>query len=508
MFDKNKTIGSSARVKQAKFLTKYVLLCPVWTFFWYLDEIFYSGYKKLTVRPVFIIGQPRSGTTLLHRTLAVDKNNFVAIRHIEWRFPYIFVQKFLSRSRYAKKIINKNYWPDSSAGRIAAEMHTDMLSDCEEDGIFFEECFLHHFFVFLRFPYPHLLQYLDEFPLLPEAVQLQTLETHRKVIQKIMFLHGCDKKYYLSKEVTSHNRVQKILKLYPDAKFIVNVRNSSGFMNSLLSLARFSTMSKTGIDPLDIPMWESVFVDRMKKDSHLLSYLCDYKIKKSNQVRIMFNRLTEDIFHSIEDIYKQLGFDLCHSYRNHLQLLNKHQEVRKRGYNYEENNYQGFDEFDEFVKKTELEFSHSLFEIKKHSFHAEKEFLEEINTFIENNIKKRCFQRVNTSLQIEFKCNTSHNGEIAFKAVIENLSEGGVFINQINALNKMTKESINVLETASKELCEIHFSLNGSLWLIETKGEWVWVERVKDELHAGIRFKNMKHKYIEKIKEYLQKQNN
>ncbi len=366
LFDKNKIIGFSARLKQANFLIKYVLLCPVGTFLWYLDEIFYSGYKKLTIRPVFIIGQPRSGTTFLHRTLASDKKNFVAIKHIEWRFPFICVQKIISRSSWAKKIIQRDYWSNSSAGQIASKMHPNKLSNWEEDGIFFEECFLHHFFIFLRFPYIHLLQYLDNFPLLPEAVQMHMLETHRKVIQKILFLSGGgDKKYYLSKEVTSHNKIQKILTLYPDARFIVCVRHSADFMNSLLSLVRFSTMSKTGIDPLDIPMWESVFIERMKKDSCMLYYLSDYKIKKSNQVRIMFNRFTEDIVHSIEYIYEQLDFELCDSYLDHIQLLNKYQKVRDRGYDYIKNTYQGFDDFDEFVNRIESEFNHSLLEIEK-----------------------------------------------------------------------------------------------------------------------------------------------
>lgn len=366
LFDKNKAIGSSARVKQARFLIKHVLLCPVWTFLWYLDEIFYSGYKKLEIHPVFIIGQPRSGTTFLHRTLAVDENNFVAIKHIEWRFPYIFVQRILSRSRWAKKIIHKNYWSDSSAGRVAAEMHPDTLSDWEEDGIFFEECFLHHFFTFLRFPNPHLLQYLDEFPLLPEAVQMKMLETHRKVIQKVMYLRNGAGKLYISKEVTGHNKIQKILQLYPDAKFIVSVRYSSDFMNSLISLVRYSTMSKIGIDPLDVPMWKSVFVDRMKKDSDMLCDLCSSKIKKSNQVRISFDLFTEDIVNTVAYIYKQLGYELCHSYKNHLQLVHKRQKVRDRGY--EKDTYQGldtFDTFDKFVKKIDLEFSHALLETIK-----------------------------------------------------------------------------------------------------------------------------------------------
>lgn len=360
LFDKNDIIDGAARRKQARFLSKYALLCPVWTLLWYLDDFFYPEYKTISVRPVFIMGQPRSGTTFLHRTLAADENNFVALRHIEWRFPYICFQKLLSRASWAKKIMQRDYWPDSSAGRVASKMHPNKLSDWEEDGIFFEECFLHHFFIFLRFPYPDLLKYLDNFPALPEKVQNKMLETHRKVIQKIMFIRGDNNKYYLSKEVTSHNKFQKILKLYPGAKFIFSVRHSADFMNSLLSLVRFSTSSKIGVDPINIPMWKKVFVERMKRDSNLLCELCEDKVENDNQVRIMFNRFTRDIVSSTEHIYSTLGFELFQSYRAHLNMINERQQERDRGYDYEKNAYQGFEAFDAFVNRIDSEFSRTL----------------------------------------------------------------------------------------------------------------------------------------------------
>lgn len=146
-----------ARIRQARFLAGYFFLCPLWTFLWYLDELLYPEYRKVQVKPVFIIGQPRSGTTFLHRTLADDRNNFVAVRHMEWRYPYISLQKLFHKFAFLKKSFQSSYWPDNTAGKLASKMHPNTLVDWEEDGIFFEECFLHHFFIFLRFPYPDLL---------------------------------------------------------------------------------------------------------------------------------------------------------------------------------------------------------------------------------------------------------------------------------------------------------------------------------------------------------------
>ncbi|SDT84447.1 sulfotransferase [Desulfobacula phenolica] len=360
LFHKEPGIGIKPRIKQAAFLLKYAVFCPLWAFLWLLDDILYSEYKNINIRPVFIMGQPRSGTTFLHRTLASDTKNFLAIRHIEWRFPFIFVQKILSRSSIARKLVQKNYWSNSSAGRIASKMHPNKLSDWEEDGIFYEECFLHHFFVFLRFPYPHLLTYLDDFPALPDSVQDKILQVHNQVIQKIMFLRGDNEKYYLSKEVTSHNKFPSILKRYPDAKFIFSFRSSVDFMNSLISLVRVSTKSKIGVDPMDIASWDRIFQNRMQKDSEFLIELCKEKIENRQQIKIMFNRFTKDLVASIEYVYSKLDFNLPQPYRSHLETLQQGQKNRDRGYDYETKTYKNFDKFDQFVNEIDLEFEENL----------------------------------------------------------------------------------------------------------------------------------------------------
>ena len=60
------------------------------------DNIFYKQYQqqKLT-QPVFIIGNPRSGTTYLHRLLAHDERNFSYIRMWEVIFAPSISQRKL-----------------------------------------------------------------------------------------------------------------------------------------------------------------------------------------------------------------------------------------------------------------------------------------------------------------------------------------------------------------------------------------------------------------------------
>jgi hypothetical protein len=139
----------------------------------------------------------------------------------------------------------------------------------------------------------------------------------------------------------------------------------------------------------------------------------------------------------------------------------------------------------------------------------EKETLEEEKSILENDDKGRRFQRVNTSLKTEFNGHASHNdGDIAYRAVIDNLSDGGFLISKINAFNKNKEKHVNVLQMAGRELCDINFSLNGDSKLIETNGECVWETNVNEELYVGVRFKNMKLSHNEAIKNYVSEQKN
>lgn len=343
-------IGIKTRLRQAGFLVRYLVLSPVWAFLWFLDNQLYPAHRTIRVRPVFIVGQPRSGTTFLHRTLAADEANFTAIRHLEWRYPFICLQRVFEKTGIARRLARKNYWAGTRAGQVAARMHPNKLSDWEEDGIFFEECFLHHFFVFFRFPYPELLTRLDDFPGLPEPVRKKILLTHRQVIQKVLFLRGNRAGFYLSKEVTSHNKFPALRYLYPDARFIFCLRPSRDFMSSLISLVEFSTKSKTGVDPRSLPDWEPAFLDRMQKDSRLLVRLCQ-NTPAGRRAVISYDRLAQAPDAAVQKVYEQFGLALSPAYQAYLAQLNRTQKNRNRGYDYERKQYPGFELFDRFVKQ-------------------------------------------------------------------------------------------------------------------------------------------------------------
>ena len=62
-----------------------------------LDNVFFPEWRKVKLnQPVFIVGNPRSGTTFIHRMMAKDDEQFFCFKTWEIIFPSIIQKKVLS----------------------------------------------------------------------------------------------------------------------------------------------------------------------------------------------------------------------------------------------------------------------------------------------------------------------------------------------------------------------------------------------------------------------------
>lgn len=338
-----------AKKEQAQYLLLQIVLAPFRGAASLIDELLFYKYKRVQIEPIFIIGEPRCGSTLLHRTMALSGHH-LAIRHYEWRYPFVVIQKLFQWLNLDKAFANISYWPQGKAGSEAAKMHPDRLSDWEEDGIFFEECFCHHFFIFLRFPYERVLRHASNFDSLANGQKKVFMKEHRKAIQKIAYYQGYSHISYLSKEVVSHEMVPHLLAEYPKAHFVITVRKSGEFLSSLIPLARASTMAKNaGYDPSGDPRWQQLILERIGRDCRLLVGLCHQEIPMERQYRLPAVKLFADIPGTIADLYQWLGIDLTADYRAYLLALASNQTTRERGYVYKSQQFDGFAAYDQFV---------------------------------------------------------------------------------------------------------------------------------------------------------------
>lgn len=351
-FDPEPSIGFKARQRQVVYLLNYTLQLPFIALCWCLDELFFGQYRSLTLRtPVFIVAQPRSATTFLHRTLASDEKTFFSIRLLEWRYPSILLQKLFQATGFLERMNKVNYWGKNTSAEVAEKMHYSYLNDYEDDGFLFEECFLHQFYVINRFPYPKLLDSLNNFDRLSPKTKEKMLQTQYKVIQKVLYLRGGDLTY-VSKDNECLQRLEMAKELYPDALFVTIARKSDGFMNSYMTLICQSAYCKSGVDVASIADWKPMQrTVRVEAASQTIQFF--ESLPPERKLCFSFGHLTKNIKDSVAIVYQKLNLSLTPEQVQYLENLDTRQNFRDAGYETGSEDFKEFEFFDKFAAEVD-----------------------------------------------------------------------------------------------------------------------------------------------------------
>lgn len=138
-------------------MSRAVILWPIETLLWHLDDILFPAHRNQPVeKPLFLLGQPRSGTTKLEEILSEDEDNLVALTLFEMRYPYLTIQYLFDGiswvdknllGGYAKKIAFDHFklnhkWAYEGERHDMRRLRYD---DHDEDDIIFLFHQLHHF---------------------------------------------------------------------------------------------------------------------------------------------------------------------------------------------------------------------------------------------------------------------------------------------------------------------------------------------------------------------------
>ena len=234
-----------------------------------LDEVFFPRYRKQTIeKPIFIIGNPRSGTTFLERLMFKDKESFTAFtvwelvlapsitqRKIIWGLgkigswiglPFKTVVQSINK-RFRKGKVNK--------------AHPIRVDAVEED----EHIMIHAFSsetLFNLYPYTDdVLPYFYFDRDIPEKKQRQVMAFYKNMLQRHVYAHGGNRTL-LSKNPSYSSRIAALSQEFPDARFIKLVRNPFEAVPSMIS-----TMSiglNIFCDPLEQYAFKDEFIELMK----------------------------------------------------------------------------------------------------------------------------------------------------------------------------------------------------------------------------------------------------
>jgi hypothetical protein len=295
-----------------------------------LDEILFPGYRKVELnQPIFIAGNPRSGTTFMHRIMAADEDQFFCFRSWEIIFPAIIQKKILAfigridrlLGSIARRRIERI---EDRLFRDFNKMHRMSLFIPEEDDKLLMHSFAHLDFIWF-FPFPEELKWLGQLDELarPE-VRKRMMTFYRNCIKRQAYIKG-NKGYFISKSPVAAGRIDSLYQYLPGCKIIYLVRNPLEVIPSMIDMAREIWHSTINMEATH-QFQENVF--------EILKYYYTYPLDRFEvapqdvYAYVKYDDLVRQPRQAIQTVCQRLGLELN---TNFMSIL-KQEEQKARNY--------------------------------------------------------------------------------------------------------------------------------------------------------------------------------
>lgn len=257
-FFDNKNTTARLNKKRFIFLALFYIVWPIgglihWFCFW-LDDILFPDYKNHQIeKPLFILGNLRSGSTFLHRLLSRDSETFTSLTTWDIYLTPSVTQKKLTQlvskldKKYFNNILHRALFAFDRATLGKVKIHPISFFQPEED----ENIHLHiwdGYFVTFLFPFMDEMpnyQHFDE--ALSPAHKKRIMTFYRSMLQRHMYATG--KKYFVAKNPAFSPKIETLIEFFPDARIIYLARNPLDMLPSTISWINYARRQFT--DPGD-----------------------------------------------------------------------------------------------------------------------------------------------------------------------------------------------------------------------------------------------------------------
>jgi omega-hydroxy-beta-dihydromenaquinone-9 sulfotransferase len=205
-----------------------------------LDPLLFGSLRRTRVTaPTFCVGHARSGTTYLHRLMAADP-----------QFSYALMYELFFPSLLQKRLLRLLFRLDAAVfgGRLRRrldaieeqrfsptdDMHKTGFFVPEEDDFFLTWSLCSGFWI-VMFPFMGELDFyhVDRWP---DRKRRRVMGFYSECVRRQIALNGGGT--HLSKNPTFCGRVEALIETFPDARFIVPLRNPDETIPSLLKLLK------------------------------------------------------------------------------------------------------------------------------------------------------------------------------------------------------------------------------------------------------------------------------
>lgn len=326
-----------------KRLLIFVIVLPLWfllnSFHWLgflLDELFFRAWRKQTiVKPVFIVGVPRSGTTFLQRTLALD-SQFSSAPLWELVFAPSVTEKYLLQI-IGKFLSPLNRFIRRKKPRFLKQMdniHSLGLMEPEEDFLFLlplNACFI----LIVLFPESAHLWRLSEFDQSFSSKQkLCILEFYKACVRKhLYFRQKMSPKAelrYLSKNPSFSPAIESLRTSFNDGYFIICMREPEIVVPSQVRslLPAFALLASGGLPKA----FNQRCIAMLK---HYYQHLGIFARAYPNVPVVLNQQLRNELVATVSAVYRYLGLNCDERFLQALMQKQKNAEPSRKAHDYE-----------------------------------------------------------------------------------------------------------------------------------------------------------------------------
>jgi len=301
-----------------------------------IDEIFFRKYKEVNLSsPVFIISNPRCGTTFLHRLLSLDNE----------KYTFSLLYHTLLPSVFYIKLIHKIADIDLKLGGLLHKLfkklddiffggwknvHPMGFNEAEEDEALFTLAAYSPALVLLS-PWAYRLDYLNFLDKSDEKVKQKIKQFYISSLKRIVYATNPEATL-LMKNVFSTGRLNFILDCFPQAKIIYPVRHPYKAVPSVISM--FTT--PWNVHSAEIPD-NSVEVKAFGQLAiNYYAYLFEQKeiIKKENLLILMYTDIVSKPIDTAYKIYNYFGFEINDKFKSNLKNYTTQSKKYKSKHSY------------------------------------------------------------------------------------------------------------------------------------------------------------------------------
>jgi hypothetical protein len=279
-----------------------------------LDDLLFRGYRKQQVHgPVFIIGNPRSGTTFLQRLMSRDVDNFTAMKTWEILFaPSITQRRFWHALSALDDRLGGHVkrWAKAAERRYGKELVTHRLSldEPEEDEFILLHIWSTVVINVFSAVMDEALAYTHFDRALPRAEKERITAFYRQCVKRHAFARGVgDGRYHLAKSPCFSPKMEALGSAFPDAKFIYLVRNPLDVVPSYMSLLdlQWSILA----DPLEKWAGRDYVLEMIR---HWYTYPLERlaTAPPDRYAIVRYDDLVTDAERTLAEVYGRLGLEM------------------------------------------------------------------------------------------------------------------------------------------------------------------------------------------------------